>query len=681
MTLWREYIQKNNDLPSWPYPIRYGQETFIKSDVLVIGGGIAGCHAALNAAKKGAKVTVVDKGPIRRSGSGGAGVDHWQMACTNPCSKVTPEEATRAVLDSFDGYDCGPLRFIHCSESWDTLLDCEKMGMKIRDDDDEFKGAEFRDDETKLMFAYDYENRHTLRVKGNNVKPVLHRAMKKMGIQMVERVMVTALLSENGGSGEPICGAVGVNIRTGEFFVFSSKATILALAWPNRLWTFSSELNGAASSFRDPNNTGEGLAMGWRAGAEFTMLEQTDSVMTGGFMYIPYGVGNCDNTYHGCDIVDAKGNCVPWIDRDGNPLAEVGERFLPSKGQKFSLMSGLVGKALRHWAVRGGKQEDFIEFYESVWPRMISNLPEKIRQGEFKLPLYSDLTGLPELERKAIWGLMVGNEGKTRVPVYETYKKAGFDPDRDMLQAPVMPPDGYRGMNMWSGLRVPQWSRPGGWGLVVDWDLKTNLKGLYAAGSSVFGGGAHASAASSGRYAGRKAAEYSYTAAKPVLNDEQIRKEKSLVYEPLESRGANLGWKELSAGISRVMQDYCGQTRSEETLKIGLALLKSIQTSENSRARAANPHELARVLECRSLAIVGQMVMQASLARKATSHALSFSRIDYPQNDPPEWKKFIVIKRRDNSIGTRDLPFDYHLKPPFSNDYEENYRKHCALKE
>ncbi len=81
----------------WPYPVNYGKENEIEADVLVLGGGIAGCHAAINAARRGAKVVIVDKGAVIRSGQGGAGVDHWHLACTNPVSKVTPEDMVKAV--------------------------------------------------------------------------------------------------------------------------------------------------------------------------------------------------------------------------------------------------------------------------------------------------------------------------------------------------------------------------------------------------------------------------------------------------------------------------------------------------------------------------------------------------------------------------------------------------------
>jgi len=117
---------------------------------------------------------------------------------------------------------------------------------------------------------------------------------------------------------------------------------------------------------------------------------------------------------------------------------------------------------------------------------------------------------MPEHERRAIFGLMVGNEGKTRVPVYQLYSQAGFDPDKDMLQAPIIPREaGGEGLgpDMWrTGAASGSWQ---GGGLIVDWDLKTNLEGLYAAGNQVGAAwGGHPMAAATGRYAGRKAVEY-----------------------------------------------------------------------------------------------------------------------------------------------------------------------------
>ena len=87
---------------SWPYANEAGEKEIITSDVLVLGGGLAGCYAAIAAARKGQSVAVVEKGAAERSGAAGTGFDHWESACTNPCSKVTPEEIAQAYVDEQD---------------------------------------------------------------------------------------------------------------------------------------------------------------------------------------------------------------------------------------------------------------------------------------------------------------------------------------------------------------------------------------------------------------------------------------------------------------------------------------------------------------------------------------------------------------------------------------------------
>ena len=95
------------------------------------------------------------------------------------------------------------------------------------------------------------------------------------------------------------------------------------------------------------------------------------------------------------------------------------------------------------------------------------------------------------------------------MPIYETLTKAGFDPDKDLLQAPVMLPEAYQHSNFWGGSPIPHLRSLSGGGFLVDWDLRTSLEGLYAAGTSpVFGAGCHGESHTMGRYAARKAAAY-----------------------------------------------------------------------------------------------------------------------------------------------------------------------------
>jgi succinate dehydrogenase/fumarate reductase flavoprotein subunit len=651
----------------WPYPVNYGKENEVTADVLILGGGIAGCHAAINAAKRGAKVVVVDKGAVIRSGLGGAGVDHWHFACTNPYSKVSPEDMVEQIKNFGDYFEPesgnGITCYITCKESYDALLDCERMGVKVRDVDDEFAGAPFRDEKTKLMFAYNYENKYCIRVNGGaDIKVALYKELQRLGVKIYDRVMASSLLTEGGKQGARIVGATGLHTRTGKFYIFKAKATVLSTGGPAGLWIFSTELAGAPL-FQEPNLTGEGTAMAWLAGAELTMLERSSTMLaSGGFSYPRYGTGNAHNSWFACTIVDANGKEIPWVDRDGNILKTVSERYRPSPGQKF-FMHGRSAPSYELWG-----------------PSLIPDLPERIMKGEFVLPLYADLPSMPAHERRAIWGLMIYHEGTTKL-IYDTYQKAGFDPDKDMLQANVLPPDQYIYNAWWASYGPRQWRTGGfnnGGGLVFDWDLKTSLEGLYVAGQSGYAGGNHAVAATTGRYAGRKAAAYAQKVKAAPVERKQVEEEKTRVYAPVR-RTDGIGWKELRAGLCRIMQDYCGEFRSEETLNMGLRWFNSIRESEASTAYARNPHELARTLECLTHITVGEIMMHASLARKASSEPLEFKRLDYPEMDPPEWHKLVTIRLENGDIKVGELPINYWLLPPNASTYEENYRKHCGL--
>jgi len=384
---------------------------------------------------------------------------------------------------------------------------------------------------------------------------------------------------------------------------------------------------------------------------------------SGGFSYPMYGTGNAHNTWYACTIVDANGKEIPWVDRDGNILKTVSERNRPAPGQK-TFIYGRMSPSYEIWG-----------------PTLIPDLPERIMKGEFVLPLYADLPSMPEHERRAIWGLMIGSEGKTRIPIYDRYTKAGFDPDKDILQANVMPPDQYVFTAWWGAFGPRQWRTGGfcnGGGLMFDWDLKTSLEGLYVAGSTAYAGADHSVAACSGRYAARKAVKYAQTAGKPVIERKQVDEEKARVYAPV-SRKDGTGWKELRAGLCRIMQDYCGEYKSEETLNMGLRWLNSVRESEASTAYARNPHELGRTLECLTHITVGEIVMHASLARKASSMPLEFKRLDYPEMDPTEWNKHVTIRLEKGDVKVGELPFNYWLLPPNAPTYEENYQKHCGL--
>lgn len=629
----------------WPYGNETEIEETVTSDVLVLGGGMAGCYAAIAAARKGKSVVLVEKGATERSGSAGSGFDHWESACTNPCSQVTPKEIAEAYIEEQDYYSNGIAHYIECREGYDRLLDMEFFGGKIRDTEDEFAGAEFRDDKTKLMFAYDYKNRFTLRVWGSTFKPALYRELKRLGVKIYDRTEATGLLTVVEKGKKRGIGAMGMHVRTGKFMIFQAKATILTMSRPARIWLFNPDLVGLCE-FRPPQSIGSGHAMGYRAGIEFTMMEKSvrGEFSAAGRSFPPYGAGNNHNTWYAATMVDARGVEIPYVDRDGKELKTVSERYYPAPGQKFFLKGGVIDEA--KYEYRGPETLPF----------------EELMKRGYKLPFYADLSRMPQMERKVIWGMMVGEEGKTKIPILQNYTQRGFDPARHMLQSYGT---GWQSASF-LGQERQLFGAPGG--IMHDWDLKTNIDGIYAAGDQLFASDCCGFAAATGYYAGRKAAAYTDTVELAKPDREDIEKEKERLYAPLQV-DEGMDWRELNMAISKAMQNYCGEIKCKELLEEGLDLLKEYEREMVPQLSCKNPHDLMRTHEVLDILQVAQMILQACLFRESSSKPLCFQRSDFPQMDPQEDQCFYTIRLEDHKPVRGKVPLGYF------GDVEQEYEK------
>jgi succinate dehydrogenase/fumarate reductase flavoprotein subunit len=631
MTNWHDFLQNEGHPPAWPYPLRYDQEQTIETDVLIIGGGIAGCWAAISAARKGLKVAIIEKSATIRSGSGGPGCDHWCDTASNPLSKVDPDEWARKVTEN--GYSNGIGRQIQMRENYDTLLEMEQMGGKIRDTEGEFKDEQGYDPATKFLISPRSSPFHdtnvVIRVWGTTFKPVLRKECLRLGVKIFDRTMATSLLNEGGIQGSRVIGATAVNGRTGEFLVFNSKATIISTAGYGSMWLLNTELAGYCT-MNPRTASGDGAVMAWKAGAELTLMEKSQLRRIGlGFRHTWYS-GASDASFENVPQVDANGKPIPVIHEPGWGLKMSGPR-IPGKDQWDSIREGVL-------------------------------------KGEYALPFYGDFPGMAPAERNVTWNMLLRQESKTKI-IVDTYGKAGFNPDIDQLQS-------YKVIE---GSSPAQWREATGGGPVIDWNLKTTLDGLYAAGMQLFSPGDHSYCASTGRYAGRKAADYAQQVGQGQISREQIEKEKARVYAPVQ-RSEGLDWKELHAGIARVMQYFCSEFKTDSLLKMGLDSMNEIEEKYAPSLYTLDPHKLMRGLEDLNFITCAQIIFHASLARKASSQTLDFHRIDYPTLDPPEWNKFITVQLENNQIKAGSLPWRYYgnMKENYEA-YNKDYKGVCKV--
>lgn len=193
----------------------------LHTDVLVLGGGAGGCAAAISAGTEGVSVLMVDKGPLLTSGSLGMYPTtlHVIMKHRQPY-----EEALRTERDAIDGLVHLPVFDIFYQDSFERLQDLERWGIEFLKDSS--TGDYLAREMVGLLHVYLADP------VGKGFKPTIARKALEAGARVREWTMATSLLVSNG----QVVGATGVDIRTGEFYVFRAKVTILATGTGVRLY-------------------------------------------------------------------------------------------------------------------------------------------------------------------------------------------------------------------------------------------------------------------------------------------------------------------------------------------------------------------------------------------------------------------------------------------------------------
>ena len=416
------------------------------------------------------------------------------------------------------------------------------------------------------------------------------------------------------------------------------------------LWLFNPDTVGLCE-FRPMQSIGSGHAMGYRAGMEFTMMEKSvrAEFSAAGRSFPPYGAGNNHNTWYAATMVDARGVEIPYVDRDGKELKTVLERYMPAKGQKFFLKGGVIDNP--KYEYRGPETLDF----------------EELMKRGYKLPFYADLSRMPDEERRVIWGMMVGEEGKTKIPILENYTRRGFDSSKHMLQSYGT---GWQSANFLEQERQ-LFGAPGG--IMHDWDLKTNIEGIYAAGDQLYASDCAGFACATGYYAGRKAAAAAGELELAQYDKEQVEEEVERLYAPLYvDADEGMNWKELNMAISKAMQNYCGGVKCDALLREGLDLLDTYKKEFVPRLYCTNPHDLMRTHEVLDILTVAELILQACLLRRESSETLCFARTDTDAVEEKGKGKHIVLRQENGRIISREVPLD------FFGDLKTEYEKRNA---
>ena len=234
----------------------------VTTDLLILGGGMAACGAAVEASywakKNGLKVTLVDKAAMDRSGAVAMGLSALNQYVGLHEGKNTVKDYVDYVRMDLMGIIREDLVANIARHVDSTVHLFEKWGLPIWTDDNG---------------SYVHEGRWQLMINGESYKVVVAEAAKnalaECGGEYFERVFITEPILD----GDRIAGAVGFSTRDNKIYVFNAKATIVSMGGAVHVFKPRSTGEGLGRAWYPPWNSGSSAYFTLRAGAEMTSQE------------------------------------------------------------------------------------------------------------------------------------------------------------------------------------------------------------------------------------------------------------------------------------------------------------------------------------------------------------------------------------------------------------------------
>lgn len=601
----------------------------VECDILIVGGGMAGCGAAIEATYwgKGLRVVMVDKAATDRSGAVGEGLSAINCYMGMRWGWNQPEDYVEYVRNDMMGVAREDLTYdvarhvdssVHMFEEWGLPMWYNEEGKYVR------------------------EGKWQVMIHGEAYKPIVAEATKKAlkPADHYERVFISHLLTD-ASDPDRIAGAIGFGVRENKIYVFKAKAVISAAG-------------GTTALFR-PRNVGEGMGRTWYSifdtgsvygliipiGAEMTQMEHR---------FVPsrfkdsYGPVGAWSQLFRADLTNAAGDNY-FLNR----LPEL-KKYDPY-GSAFPTPTPLRNHLL--WTeIQAGRGPIYLKT-----PEAIANLAggDPHRRREVIAEAWEDFLDMT-ISQAVLWAAqnIAPEEKPSEVVLAEPYIMGSHSGESGAwVSGPedVAPPE-YQ------------------WG----YSKMTTVKGLFAAGDGVgacphkFSSGSFAE----GRLAGKAAVIYALDNPKaPALDEGKVQALKKEVWSPLTTfekhQGASsnpevnphyLLPKQGLFRLQKLMDEYAagisaGLITNEPTLLRGLELMAMLKEDLGCQA-ARDRHELLRCWELVHRAWVGEAHIRHLLHRKETRWPGFYYRADYPELDEENWRVF-VNSRYNSDTGDWDV--------------------------
>ncbi len=580
---------------------------FVDSDILIVGGGFGGCGAAYESRYWGRdlKIVLVEKANIERSGAVAQGLSAINCYMGMQWGENQPEDFVRYARGDLMGLVREDLVYDIARHVDSTVHMFEEWGLPI-----------LKNPETG---RYLREGKWQIMIHGESYKPIVAEAARKSVTEVYNRIMVTHLLMDKTRPNR-IAGAVGFNVRNGDFYVFRAKAVIVGA--------------GGGSHIYRPRSVGEGMGRTWYApwstASAYGLLIPTGATMT-----------QMENKIVLTRFKDGYGPVGAWfLLLKAHVTNAAGEMY---EAARFDEIKARVGK--------------YAELHPMPTCLRNHSLIEEVKAG--KGPIYMHTQKVLDTKEKE----EIGWEDFLDMTIGQAvvWAAQNIDPKEKPSELITSEPYIMGSHATCSGAWAsgPEDCAPQDyqWG----YNRMTTVQGLFGAGDTI-GGSAHKFSAGSfteGRLAGKAAVRYVMDMKNdgPAVDEAQVKNLEQTVFKPLENY--RVGRNEIVAGtvapsyisplqglqrLEKLMDEYVGgysmfYVTSEPLLHRSLELLGML-TEDFEHIGAENLHQLQRAWELYHRILTGEAVARHTLFRQETRWPGYYYRSDHPKLDDAEWHVF-----------------------------------------
>ncbi len=604
----------------------------VNTDLLIVGGGMSACGAAVEAAywakKHGLKVVLVDKAAMDRSGAVAMGLSAINQYIGQAAGDNTVEDYVRYVRQDLMGITREDLVYSIARHVDSTVHLFEKWGLPI-----------WKDENGK----YVHEGRWQIMINGESYKIIVaeaaKNALKTLGDDCIyERVFIVEPLVD----GDKIVGAVGFSTRENKFYVFKAKAVLVGMGGAVHVFRPRSTGEGLGRSWYPPFNTGSSAYFTIRAGAEMTCQE---------VRFIPVR------------FKDAYGPVGAWFLLFKSIATNAfGEDYMvthPDVLKEFApygLTKPIPANLRNHLGLideREGKGPIYMQTADAI-KRLAEVYPDekqrKKKLKELEAEAWEDFLDMT-ISQALLWAAtnIYPEEKPSEIAACEPYfigSHSGASGAWVSGPADLAPPEYF-------------------WG----YGNMATVKGLFCAGDAS-GASSHKFSSGSfteGRIAAKEAIRFIVeNNVEPKVDMGKVEELKAAILKPLDTFEQYKGMTtdpnvnpnyirpmQFMFRLQKIMDEYAGGvsksfTTNKHLLERGMELLTMLK-EDSAKLAAENLHELMRCWENVHRMWQAEAHIRSVLFREETRWPGYYIRADFPKMDEENWKCFVNCKWDPNT--------------------------------